>query len=623
MWCAEMVLPEDGVGLPEGAAMDWAHLQNVRSSYAVRLQREVRRKVLVEKEEHDNVDERARVLHEVNRFTSNRNFRTDVARRLVTGEFRRPNAAIGTMILEPKLDALAPFALDRATLLKACGEDRELSPRATSGKKEALRKTVLMRRAEMARDFPHVLEWKPGVAAADTASSDDMSSEEDGDCSGIVAADTASSHELPCEEDAECSSGAVESPQPNLPSGNSTNLTDLEEPTSPPLDEKSADDEAEEQWAPSILLPPSTPEKEAANVAFCSSPRPTTHGEQTSPKFATPTERPLTVPLRSVAVELGSMLSPAAPAVLSPWHLDSLANRSRKGLSTQLSVECLPIVMGMNDATTTKFMPSPPTPPRAVENSNQGADSNRSPAGARRRVSGLQRMSQLQLRQQDEYKGGLPQNSAERWVSPSRANSLADSSSHTTTGVANVRTEGFLHNITTQDLPLQFSGMDMLAAARSSSRSGSSRSSCVTHGTQSRPPISPRHLVISAVGVSVSARPSVRCKVSSRTNRDRHGVHLEASLSSLVSQSSRKWAQTHRFSATGSTLNQELSQSSFARIQKRGGMAKTAPDRRGAFGGGFSTGPCARLSDTDVSIRKGRPPAVTPGFEKTVSLHSG
>eukprot|EP01043_Picozoa_sp_COSAG02_P064718 COSAG02_NODE_9544_length_2183_cov_235.282647_2_plen_86_part_01 len=86
-----------------------------------------------------------------------------------------------------------------------------------------------------------------------------------------------------------------------------------------------------------------------------------------------------------------------------------------------------------------------------------------------------------------------------------------------------------------------------------------------------------------------------------------------------MSQSSRKRAQTHRFSATSSALNQELSQSSFARIQKRGGMAKTFPDRRGAFGGGFSTGPCARLSDTAVLVRKGRPPAITPGFEKTVS----
>eukprot|EP01046_Picozoa_sp_COSAG06_P093756 COSAG06_NODE_39936_length_407_cov_0.844156_1_plen_123_part_01 len=123
------------------------------------------------------------MLREVNRFTSNRKFRTDIAHRLVTGEFRRPNVAIGTMILEPKLDALAPFALDRATLLKGAGEDRELSPRATSGKKEALRKTVLMRRAEMARDFPHMLEWKPGVVAAETASSDELSSEEDGDCS--------------------------------------------------------------------------------------------------------------------------------------------------------------------------------------------------------------------------------------------------------------------------------------------------------------------------------------------------------------------------------------------------------------------------------------------------------
>ena len=36
-----MVLPEDGVGLPEGAAMDWAHLLSVHSPYAVKLQHEM------------------------------------------------------------------------------------------------------------------------------------------------------------------------------------------------------------------------------------------------------------------------------------------------------------------------------------------------------------------------------------------------------------------------------------------------------------------------------------------------------------------------------------------------------------------------------------------------------
>ena len=67
-----MVLPDDGVGLPEGAAMDWAHLQSVQSPYAVRLQREAQREAAVDKEEDDNIDERARVLREVNRFTTNR-----------------------------------------------------------------------------------------------------------------------------------------------------------------------------------------------------------------------------------------------------------------------------------------------------------------------------------------------------------------------------------------------------------------------------------------------------------------------------------------------------------------------------------------------------------------------
>ena len=59
-----MVLPEDGVGLPEGAAMDWAHLHSVQSPYAVRLQREAQREVGVETEEDDSIDERARVLRD-------------------------------------------------------------------------------------------------------------------------------------------------------------------------------------------------------------------------------------------------------------------------------------------------------------------------------------------------------------------------------------------------------------------------------------------------------------------------------------------------------------------------------------------------------------------------------
>ena len=63
-----MVLPEDGVGLPEGAAMDWAHLLSVHSPYAVKLQHEMAMPVAVEKEDEDNLDERSRVLREVNRF---------------------------------------------------------------------------------------------------------------------------------------------------------------------------------------------------------------------------------------------------------------------------------------------------------------------------------------------------------------------------------------------------------------------------------------------------------------------------------------------------------------------------------------------------------------------------
>jgi hypothetical protein len=607
-----MVLPEGGVGLPEGAAMDWAHLQNVQSSFALRLQREARREVLVEREEHDNVDERARVLREVNRFTSNRQFRTDIARRLVTGEFRRPDGSIGTMILEPKPDALAPFALDLAELLKARGQNDELSPRSASGKKEALRHTVLMRRAEMAREFPHLVEWRDGVVAADTASSDELSSE----------------------EDVECRSGADESPEPNLPSGDSPDLAELEEPTSPSLDEELAEDGAERQRAPSVPLPPSTPEKEAAeardvqetpqsSIAIRSGPRPTTSGEQSSPGFATPSERPSTVAVGRRVAELGGLLSPSPPAVLSPWHLDSLANRSRKGLSTQLSDECLPIVMGVKDTTSGGFTLSASTPPRAVDHPHRSTDANRSHVVARRQVPRLQRMSQLQqLRQEAERTGAAPQNSPGRRLTMPHANSLADSSPGTTSVIANASSDGSLQDRTTQDMPLQFSGMDMLAAARSSSGSCSSRGSRVIHGTQPRPPISPRHLAISDVRVSVSARPSARFAVVS--NGDPHGVRSEASLSSLLSQSSRRLAQTHRFSVTGNAVNLEISQSSFMRIQKRGGMAKTVPDRRGAFGGGFSTGACTRVGGTPVSIRKGRPPAVTPsGFQMTVSLQSG
>ena len=170
-------------------------------------------------------------------------------------------------------------------------------------------------------------------------------------------------------------------------------------------------------------------------------------------------------------------------------------------------------------------------------------------------------------------------------------------------------------------MPLQFSGTDMLAASSSSSGSCSSRISRMIHGTQARPLTSPRHLAISPVAVSASARPSFRGLVGG--NGDPHGVRSEISLSSLLSQSSRRRAQTHRLSTTGNAVNPEMSQSSFMRIQRRGGMAKTVSGRRCAFGGGFSTA-CTPVDGSPVSIRKGRPPAATAsGFETMVPLQSG
>ena len=82
-------------------------------------------------------------------------------------------------------------------------------------------------------------------------------------------------------------------------------------------------------------------------------------------------------------------------------------------------------------------------------------------------------------------------------------------------------------------------------------------------------------------------------------------VRAEVSMSSLLSQSSRKFAQTHRARQTnhGATstavavarsvaaLASETSQSSFARMRKRGGVAARGSDHgmmRKSFGGGFS-----------------------------------
>ena len=86
--------------------------------------------------------------------------------------------------------------------------------------------------------------------------------------------------------------------------------------------------------------------------------------------------------------------------------------------------------------------------------------------------------------------------------------------------------------------------------------------------------------------------------------REMATAHLfaEVSMSSLLSQSTRKFAQTQRhlgaaaaaaagsvMGGSGAGLGRETSQSSFARMRKRGGVAaRGSESARQSFGGGFS-----------------------------------
>jgi hypothetical protein len=633
--------------------MDWAHLLSVHSPYAVKLQHEMAMPVAVEKEDEDNLDERSRVLREVNRFKekSSLRFKTELARNLVKAkEFRRPDGAIGTAILDPKPDAFAPFAhsaklaKSRGAALKDAEEgDGDLSPRAASGQKEVLRATVLMRRAEMARDFPHMCEWALGPEDATAAADPDSLS------------DDPSTDEEPALSNDDESLSPPLAPPPTEPEV-------AEEPQEPPpapvSDEESTelrDEEEGAQIGTAIPLPPTelaqnSPDisdtRELANLRLVAqdSPRPTTSGEPASPRLATPLLRPQTVPGSVVAGLDSGRGSAMRPVVLSPWHLDSLANRSRQGLSTQLSEEFLPLVMTMNNS---PVPPHQPTPPRTGHPTADGKASPRRTSTANRDGSARprpQRLSKLQQQQQQDERRARgragqiaapmasarmssaprPQTSPERWLRPPHGTSLASiATNRGSAATARVATE------LTPNLAAQFSGMDVLAAARAGGASGCGGSTSARGPAISlappRPPIPSRHFNGSSASLhsrgSSSARPSTTWAVDDEqrggvyaldswasigghgaggepahgegyggvgSRTDGGGVHAEISMSSLLSQSSRRVAQTHRSSGGSSGVGRETSQSSFTRMRKRGGLATRDMEKRATFGGGFS-----------------------------------
>lgn len=348
-----MVLPEHGEEHDEGSAMEWATMHTLSSPFAVQLAHEVSRPVGVEKEEEDNLDERARVLHQINTYRNRSvvlRFKSDLARQLVhTDHFAQPKADIGTAILaEDRPDAFQIFEAKKKKIrdanrleLLSLGEPDEdgLSPRAESGDKEVLRKTVLNRRAEMARDFPNMTECVFDAEAQGHEA--ELSSEEEADVWLEQEDEQLGGQEsLPSSSEEEEPSPAATEPATEAPTEAPTEAAAVGESVvhSTPLLEKFA----------SVESPTS---------------RPTTSGEPTSPRMiAMPPSRPQTVPTQgpprpvvgfqgSPIVGFAALSSPvppqASPSVgISPWHLDSLANRSKRGLSTQISQEFRPLVIG-------------------------------------------------------------------------------------------------------------------------------------------------------------------------------------------------------------------------------------------------------------------------------------
>lgn len=590
--------------------MDWAHLQSVRSPYAQRLQREAQRAVAVEKEEDDNIDERMRVLREVNQFTAGRHLKSDIARRLI-GDRKKGHyhEEIGTTILDLKSDAMASIAQGRSMKLKAHAAD-STSPRARSGKKEALREILRIRRAEIAREFPHI-QWANPADLLSVDSTDDMSTD----------------------DDADSSSGADDSP-----------MTDIlrDERAEEPAQSGESTEQLPEADEVSGVQP-------IAQLNFTpdGSPRPTTSDEQSSPRLATPPERPQTVPSGSPTRTLGGLPSPTTPTTpvaISPWHLDSLANRSRKGLSTQLSKECLPIVMVMNSTVTSSSTRAEPTSHRTRGHSNQR--SNTVPVLSGGRVPRIHRMSRSQRWRQQEEREASGEH-LKIWMKKAPAQQASPNGRPRPpheTSLSAISAKGHLQETTMQDPPQRRRGVDILDAARSSICCSTSALGQAVTLTPPRGSISPRrHTSKSVYGGSVSARPTTLtdwapndtgiygCCISTHTlnggdscaslgmaSAGTQGIQAEVSLSSLLSQSSRRLAQTYRSSDTRKLVSPETSQSSFTRMRKRGGVAKSVLNSRSTFGGGFSTGStrqangCTKPGDhercTSGSIRKGRPP---------------
>ena len=261
-------------------------------------------------------------------------------------------------------------------------------------------------------------------------------------------------------------------------------------------------------------------------------------------------------------------------AVVFDW---GVSNRSRRGLSTQLS-----------------------------KHSRQSCVSNRSPALTARHC-------------QDRRLQGMPR--LQQWWQPERGERTAPGpmvrlvAPGATSATANANANGRPPDGIKPDLPLQFSGLGMLGVARHSGGPVSSTSSRAEPVLQPRPPTSPGRPADSAFGGSALARPNILTGSAPTEDPDRRDKVGEASISSLVSQSSRRLAQTLRSKDTGNPLGLEASQSAFTRIHKRGGVAKRVTDRRESFGGGFSTAtitPRQAKVCTAGSIRKGRPPVVTP-----------
>ena len=243
------------------------------------------------------------------------------------------------------------------------------------------------------------------------------------------------------------------------------------------------------------------------------------------------------------------------------------------------------------------------------KHSQQSCDSNRSPALTARHFQDPRLQGMPQLWWQPEQAERTAPRPTVRVVAPGATSATASA------------------NRTMPDLPLQFSGLGMIGVARHSGGPVSSTSSRVVPVLQPRPPTATRSLSTSAFSGSASAQPIVLSGSAPTEDPDRRAKVNEASISSLVSQSSRRLAQTLRSKGTSKPTSVEASQSSFMRIQKRGGVAKRVTDRRESFGGGFSTATITPQQGnvcTPRSIRKGRPPAVTPSESwETVSPQAG